>query len=87
MHQLSLDLEPENMSPCGFTQEAYFAAQKIIEFRGEEALIYIALRKYDDFNNEIDHAYWTEVRRACKYIQACHAYWFEGHHWRMPVYN
>tara|TARA_B100002019_G_scaffold249174_1_gene228410 strand:- start:62 stop:328 length:267 start_codon:yes stop_codon:yes gene_type:complete len=85
--QLILNLQSKTILPCGFTQEAFFVAQKIISFRDTDALIYIALRQYDDFNDEIDQVYWTEIRRACKYIQACRAYWFEGHHWRMPVYD
>lgn len=83
--QLCLNLDTENGFPCGFTQEAFIVAQKIISFRGADALIYIALRQHDDFNDEIDHAYWTEVRRACKYIQAARDYWLNGFHWRMPV--
>ena len=86
-YQLELDIEHSSERVCGFTQEAYSIAQKVIEFRDTDALIYIALRQYGDFNDEIDHAYWTEIRRACKYIQACRAYWSEGHHWRLPMYD
>lgn len=85
--QLSLNLKSRNIPPCGFTQEAYFTAQKIIALHNTDALIYIALRQHDDFNDEIDRAAWTEIRRACKYIQACQSYWLHGHHWRLPLMN
>jgi len=83
--QLSLNLNTKNVVPCGFTPAAYSAAKKIISFRGTDALIYIALRQYDDFNDEVDHAYWIEIRRACKYIQMHRDYWLHGYHWRLPM--
>ena len=69
MDQLELPLKSSDMLPCSFADDAYQAALKIIDMRGQDALIYVALRQFDDFQDEIDQAYWVEVRRACKYIQ------------------
>ena len=68
--QLPLPLTASGSLPCSFADDAYRAAQTIIGFRGKDALIYIELRRFDDFQDEADQAYWIEVRRACKYIQA-----------------
>lgn len=84
MEQPELPLTASGMLSCGFAEDAYQAAQTIIEFRGQDALIYIALRQFDDFQDEIDRAYWVEVRRACKYIQATQN-WLKGNHWRFPM--
>ncbi|MCC6598099.1 MAG: hypothetical protein IT559_04865 [Alphaproteobacteria bacterium] len=84
MQQLSLNLEMGDVV-CSFKDDAYDVADKIIGFRGKDALIYIALRQFDDFQDEIDQAYWVEVRRACKFILNDHHYWYNGHHKRLPL--
>lgn len=85
--QLNLNLQSETVLPCGFTQEAYYAAQKIIDFCNGEALSYIEMLQHNNLNNESKRTYLIEVRRACKYITACRDYWLNGYHWRLPVYD
>lgn len=82
--QLEIPLTNSGLLPCSFAEDAYQAAQTIIGFRGEDALIYIALRQFDDFQDDIDQAYWVEVRRACKFILGYHHYWECGY-LRLPM--
>ncbi|AEP10478.1 hypothetical protein MICA_2172 [Micavibrio aeruginosavorus ARL-13] len=84
MQQLSFNLEMENVV-CSFRDDAYDVAKKIIAFRGKDALIYVALRQFDDFQDKHDRAFWIEVRRACKYILTGYDFWYEGHHRRLPL--
>lgn len=80
-----MPLTASGLLPCAFAADAYQAAQTVIGFRGKDALVYIELRRFDDFQDEIDQAYWIEVRRACKYILTSYGYWHEGHHKRLPL--
>ena len=84
MNQLELPLSSSGMLPCSFADDAYQAALTIIDMRGQGALIYVALRQFDDFQDAFDQAYWVEVRRACKYIRGNLHYWKAGY-WRLPV--
>lgn len=84
MEQLELPLKASGILPCSFAVDAYKAAQTIISFRGHESLIYIALRQFDDFQDEHDQAYWIEVKRACKFIFGQTHYWTVGYS-RLPL--
>lgn len=83
MQQLSLNLEMGDVV-CSFKDDAYEVANKIIAFCGKDALIYVALRQFDDFQDEIDQAYWVEVRRACKFVFGQWHYWSNGYS-RLPM--
>lgn len=82
--QLSFEFKSAHHIAYGFAEDVYKAARAIIDFRGDDALIYVALRQFDDFQDEIDQAYWVEVRRACKVILGEWHYWSGGYS-RLPM--
>jgi hypothetical protein len=85
MKQLELLLVSNEAPPCSFKDDAYLAAKSILEQYNEVGLTIIALRQSDDLQDELDQAYWIEVRRAYKYIQAKRNYWLKGHPPRFPM--
>ena len=84
MIQLSLPLGSSGFLPCSFGESAYQTAQRVLELRGDVAMEYIIFRQRENFYDEIDRAYWVEVRRACKFIQGNIARYVIGY-WRPPV--